>query len=258
MTDKHPTTEDKILLAAIDAAKEEVAKYMKGYEFQRKLETKLHATAREEVDRNLKSAEFQNKLASNLDSKLIGMVGRAEAKATKWAGLAAGVVFLIFFILMSYQYVQTREKQADIYEQYIKASELIDSIKDTTVKLQEDVVTPKKNAQAIVTEMTGLLSSAKNDVNQAKSELNTVKGELGATKKLYESRLKSLETAETEIKRIRSEIEESIKRSIEQVSTSQGERLDQLQEKIRALANRPSTPETMPITPGKLDVTPNK
>lgn len=104
------------------------------------IDDKIIEQANKLLDNYINGENFEKKTDNMLASIKTDLLKQSERTARNWAGIAAGLIFFIFFILLSWQYVQIREKQADIHAKYSEALDLIIKIKEKVNELDTKIL----------------------------------------------------------------------------------------------------------------------
>lgn len=100
---------------------------------------RMTEVATDAVKEYVKTNEFREKIEVKYYAEMKGLVERAERKATILAGLAALLMFGIFTVACTLQFLNIREKRTEIYEQYVDALSLVNTLNQTITKTKTDV-----------------------------------------------------------------------------------------------------------------------
>ena len=116
------------------------------------LDARVSAAIKEEIRAFTSSEDFK----SRVDKAMKPILDEAASQAWKRSSIAAALVFFIFFVAAAYQYMQIRERRAEVNIEYSEAVSLVQEIRDTLRSLRDEV---EATSQAISLEVSHLAAT---------------------------------------------------------------------------------------------------
>lgn len=104
------------------------------------------------------SDAFKENIVAEYKQQVGAVIKRSEEGARWVAALAGLLILAVFSALLLLQYADIRTKQADLYEKYASANELVGRINTRAATLDEDVQSKLKNVQELANRLTRLES----------------------------------------------------------------------------------------------------
>ena len=123
---------------------------------------------RSAIQNYVKTDDFRKKIDTLYSKELRDIIERSEKKASLYGGIAAALMFVVFLAAVSIQYINIREKRADILEKYVDAISLIDTLNKTITKTEQDA---KNRLQALRTK----LDEFERDSSKIQGEIDNLK-----------------------------------------------------------------------------------
>jgi outer membrane murein-binding lipoprotein Lpp len=201
--------------------------------------------AKRRVDKYLASDEFRREVKNETDTQLRGLIEDTEGRARKWAAIAAGLIFAFFFVLLSIQYAQIREKEADIAEQYIKSTDLIEKIRSTVDGLEKDTV-PK--AQTLQTQIATTEKEVNSTIARVKAAEKAAEEDAKSTITRVKAVTDASERGIADIKRALDRLRESSQNLSSQVE-SLADRVTELEKHVPQVRESPDDKAPSPRKP---------
>jgi hypothetical protein len=103
------------------------------------LEDDIKKNADEAVKKYVASDEFKDVTTAEYKRQIRELIKRSEASARWIAGLSIALVLAVFTALLLLQYADVRNKQADLYERYTAANDLVRKVNDDLGGMQKKV-----------------------------------------------------------------------------------------------------------------------
>jgi len=94
------------------------------------LDDQVKESANAAIKKYIDSEEFEQLTSAEYKRQIAELINRAEASARWIAGLAIALVLAVFSALLLLQYAEVRNKQADLYERYTAANDLVRKVND--------------------------------------------------------------------------------------------------------------------------------
>jgi hypothetical protein len=117
------------------------------------LDDRVASATTKAIREYLATGEFKDRLVAEYKQQIGAVIKKSEESARWGAALAGLLILSVFTVLLLLQYADIRTKQADLYEKYAAANELVGRINTRAATLDEEVQAKLKSVQELTTRL---------------------------------------------------------------------------------------------------------
>jgi hypothetical protein len=146
------------------------------------IEDDMKADANRAIRKYIGSDEFKEVTAAEYKSQIAELIKRSESNARWIAGLSIALVLAVFTAMLLLQYAEVRNKQADLYERYTAANDLVRKVNEDLGGIQTRVHDASQNLDKFLQDYPARLSGLESKITDAERRLNALDKGRGGTK----------------------------------------------------------------------------